>query len=79
MALARSPILQESCCRPLSGPCGHGAVCDKLGHEVAWEILQAVVKGIMHKNTAARRKSRMAVARRNVLISSGLYTPAPSQ
>ncbi len=36
---------------------------------------KAVVKGILHTNTAARRKARLAKARRNVLIAAGLYTP----
>ncbi|KAG7672976.1 hypothetical protein Ndes2526B_g08498 [Nannochloris sp. 'desiccata'] len=42
----------------------------------AYQVLdKAVVKGILHRNTAARRKARLAKARRNVLISAGLYTP----
>jgi small subunit ribosomal protein S20 len=39
-------------------------------------IDKAVVKGVMHRNTAARRKARLAKARRTVLINAGLYTPA---
>jgi small subunit ribosomal protein S20 len=48
----------------------------KLLSEAYQVIDKAVSKGIMHKNTAARRKARLATARRNVLISAGLYTPA---
>lgn len=44
----------------------------------AYQVLdKAVVKGILHRNTAARRKARLAKARRGVLISAGLYTPSP--
>lgn len=43
----------------------------------AYQVIdKAVVKGVLHSNTAARRKARLAKARRNVLISAGLYTPA---
>lgn len=38
-------------------------------------IDKAVCKGVLHLNTAARRKARLAAARRNVLVSAGLYTP----
>ena len=38
-------------------------------------IDKAVGKGVLHQNTAARRKARLAAARRNVLVSAGLYTP----
>ena len=41
-------------------------------------IDKAVCKGVLHRNTAARRKARLAKARKNVLIASGLYTP-PAQ
>lgn len=40
------------------------------------EIDKAVQKGVLHKNTGARRKSRMAAAKRAALIKGGLYTPA---
>lgn len=46
-------------------PCFPAAVIDK-----------AVGKGVLHQNTAARRKARLAAARRNVLVTAGLYTPA---
>jgi hypothetical protein len=40
------------------------------------EIDTAVTKGIMHKNTAARRKARLSKTKRRLLISAGLYAPA---
>lgn len=40
------------------------------------EIDKAVVKGILHKNTGDRKKARLSVAKRNVLITAGLYAPA---
>ena len=33
-------------------------------------------RGALHQNTAARRKARLAAARRNVLVTAGLYTAA---
>ena len=42
------------------------------------ELDKAVQKGILHANTVARRKSRIAVTRQKILILSGLYTPASS-
>ncbi|KAL6776611.1 PRPS20 [Auxenochlorella protothecoides x Auxenochlorella symbiontica] len=36
-------------------------------------IDKGVSKGVLHKNTAARRKARIARARQNLLISAGLY------
>lgn len=39
-------------------------------------IDKAVSKGVLHSNTAARRKARLAKARQNVLVAAGLYTPA---
>ena len=39
-------------------------------------IDKAVQKGVLHENTAARRKARLATARRNVLVAAGLYAPA---
>jgi small subunit ribosomal protein S20 len=41
-------------------------------------IDKAVCKGVLHSNTAARRKARLAKARRNLLIATGLYSP-PAQ
>jgi ribosomal protein S20 len=34
-----------------------------------------VVKGILHRNTADRRKARLSKARQIVLVESGLYKP----
>ena len=42
------------------------------------EVDKAVVKGVVKKNTANRRKSRLSVAKKKLLISSGLYMPAPA-
>ncbi|KAI8106003.1 hypothetical protein M9434_000581 [Picochlorum sp. BPE23] len=43
----------------------------------AYQVIdKAVVKGILHRNTAARRKARLAKARKYVLVEAGLYTPA---
>ncbi|KAI3427963.1 hypothetical protein D9Q98_006353 [Chlorella vulgaris] len=45
----------------------------------AYQVIdKAVSNGVLHRNTAARRKARLAAARRNVLIAAGLYTPAPA-
>ena len=38
-------------------------------------IDKATVKGVLHANTAARRKARLAKARKIVLVEAGLYTP----
>lgn len=40
------------------------------------EIDKAISKGILHKNTGARRKSNLALARQKLLIKAGLYSPA---
>jgi small subunit ribosomal protein S20 len=43
----------------------------------AYQVIdKAVSVGVLHRNTAARRKARLARARKTVLISAGLYTPA---
>lgn len=43
----------------------------------AYQVIdKAVVKGIMHRNTAARRKARLAKARQYILVEAGLYTPS---
>ena len=44
--------------------------------EAYQEIDKAVSKGVLHKNTAARRKSKLALARQKLLIRAGLYTPS---
>lgn len=47
--------------------------------EAYQEVDKAVSKGVIHKNTAARRKARLAAAKRTTLITAGLYTlPAPA-
>lgn len=50
---------------------------DKLKDVAFSNIDKAVVKGVMHRNTGARRKSKLSRARKRLLIASGLYTPAP--
>lgn len=51
---------------------------DQLMHKAFSNIDKAVIKGVMHRNTGARRKSKISRARQRVLIASGLYTPAPA-
>lgn len=51
------------------------ATADQLLHKAFSNIDKAVIKGIMHKNTGARRKSRLSRARQGVLIAAKLYTP----
>jgi small subunit ribosomal protein S20 len=42
----------------------------------AFQVIdKAVVKGILHRNTADRRKARLSKARQIVLVESGLYKP----
>ncbi|GLI65593.1 hypothetical protein VaNZ11_009169 [Volvox africanus] len=48
---------------------------EKLVAEAYSEIDKAVVKGILHENTAARKKARCARYKKQVLMSSGLYKP----
>eukprot|EP00899_Mesostigma_viride_P020644 jgi/Mesvir1/28581/Mv00996-RA.1 len=42
------------------------------------DIDKAVSSGTLKKNTAARRKSRLALAKQKLMIKHGLYTPAPA-
>ncbi|GAB4819564.1 hypothetical protein N2152v2_006610 [Parachlorella kessleri] len=42
-------------------------------------IDKAVGKGVLHINTGARRKARLAKARKNLLIAAGLYSPPQQQ
>ncbi|KAG2452741.1 hypothetical protein HYH02_002971 [Chlamydomonas schloesseri] len=49
---------------------------EKLISEAYTEIDKAVVKGILHENTAARKKARCARWKKTVLMSAGLYKPA---
>lgn len=48
---------------------------EKLISEAFQEIDKAVVKGILHTNTGARRKAKLAAAKRHLLTEAGLYTP----
>ncbi|PNH05762.1 30S ribosomal protein S20, chloroplastic [Tetrabaena socialis] len=50
---------------------------EKLMAEAYAEIDKAVVKGILHPNTGARKKARCARYKKQVLLVAGLYTPAP--
>lgn len=51
------------------------ASADQLLHKAFSNIDKAVIKGVIHKNTGARRKSRLSRARQGVLIAANLYTP----
>ncbi|XP_021719284.1 30S ribosomal protein S20, chloroplastic [Chenopodium quinoa] len=51
---------------------------DNLIAEAYSAIDKAVVKGTLHRNTAARRKSRLARNKKVVEIHHGWYTPAPA-
>lgn len=48
---------------------------ERLISEAYKEIDKCVSRGIFHDNTAARRKSRLAIAKQKVLIEAGLYKP----
>lgn len=48
---------------------------EKLVSEAYQEIDKAVSKGVLHKNTGARRKSRLGLMKKKLLISAGLYKP----
>ncbi|KAL2944343.1 30S ribosomal protein S20 chloroplastic [Bienertia sinuspersici] len=50
---------------------------DNLMAEAYSAIDKAVVKGSLHRNTGARRKSRLARNKKIVEIHHGWYTPAP--
>ncbi len=67
-ALMAQPPASESDVQPL----------EKLIAEAYQEIDKAVVKGVLHQNTAARKKSRVARHKRMVLMAAGLFTPAES-
>lgn len=49
---------------------------EKLISEAFQQIDKAVSKGVIHINTGARRKSRIAVAKRKLLVDAGLYQPS---
>lgn len=53
------------------------APVSQLISEAYKEIDKAVAKGILHRNTAARRKSRLGRAKTGLMVESGLYTPPP--
>lgn len=48
---------------------------EKLISEAYQEIDKAVCKGVLHLNTGARRKAKVAHAKRQLLIEAGLYSP----
>lgn len=52
------------------------APLETLISEATQALDKAVSKGVLHKNTAARRKARLAAAKRAALVKGGLYTPA---
>lgn len=48
---------------------------EKLVGEAYKEIDKAAGKGILHKNNAARKKSRVAKYKRHVLMVAGMWAP----
>ena len=48
---------------------------EKLISEAYQEIDKAVGKGVLHLNTGARRKAKLAAAKKHLLVTAGLYTP----
>lgn len=49
---------------------------EKMISVVYSKIDKAVRKGVLHKNTASHRKSRLARRKRDLLIYRGWYNPA---
>lgn len=49
---------------------------EKLIAEAYSSIDKAVRKGVLHKNTGSRRKSRLARRKKAVIMHHGWYTPA---
>ncbi len=47
---------------------------EQLISEAYQEIDKAVQRGVLHMNTGARRKSRLAHAKKKLLITAGLYS-----
>ncbi len=47
---------------------------EKLISEAYQEIDKAVCRGVLHINTGARRKSRLANAKKKLLVTAGLYS-----
>lgn len=66
-ALVKNPPSSEAEVAPL----------EKLVSEAYKELDLAVQKSVLHANTVARRKARLAKYKRQVLIAAGFYTPAP--
>ncbi|KAF5828758.1 hypothetical protein DUNSADRAFT_17120 [Dunaliella salina] len=50
---------------------------EKLVNEAYRDIDKAVTRGILHQNTADRRKKRVAKYKRMVAMAAGLFTPTP--
>ncbi|KIZ06524.1 30S ribosomal protein S20 [Monoraphidium neglectum] len=71
--------LSETLVKAPEGAAEQVPALEKLVAEAYKEIDTAAVKGVIHANTAARRKARVARYKQQVLISAGLYTPAPEQ
>jgi small subunit ribosomal protein S20 len=69
-------ILAAQALSKAESPAEAVAPLEKLVGEAYKEIDTAVSKGIFHKNTAARKKARVAAYKRKALIAAGLYTPA---
>ena len=65
-ALVKSPAAAEAELEPL----------ERLVSEAYKELDTAVSKGVLHANTVARRKSRIAKYKRQAAIAAGVYTPA---
>jgi len=55
------------------------APVDELIAEAFSEIDKALVKGTLHKNTAANRKSRLSRARNRVFVAAGLDKLSPTE
>lgn len=55
------------------------APVEQLISEAYKEIDKAVSKGVLKKNTAARRKSKLGRAKMKLLTESGLYTPPSTE
>ncbi|GBG00479.1 30S ribosomal protein chloroplastic [Raphidocelis subcapitata] len=71
--------LSESLVKNSAGAAEQVPALEGLVAEAYKAIDTAVLKGVIHANTAARRKARVAKWKRQVLISAGLYTPTAEQ
>jgi len=49
---------------------------EKLISQAYQEIDKAISKGVLHSNTGGRRKSRLAIAKQELLVEAGLYSPS---